>query len=140
MDCALCDPALGPVVGESRHWRVVLNLNQNLLGKVMIVCRRHVEPIVELTAVEWMDLHQAVQRASRALIAAFRPVHFNYAFLQNQDRHAHLHVLPRYDRALEFAGERFEDPDHPSGASARTQRLSRQALDVVAAELRRVWP
>ena len=39
----------------------------------------------------------------------------NYAFLQNLDRHVHLHVIPRYAAPREFEGERFEDrawPDH----------------------------
>jgi diadenosine tetraphosphate (Ap4A) HIT family hydrolase len=34
-----------------------------------------------------------------ALDQAFQPDHYNYAFLQNQDRHVHLHVFPRYAAA-----------------------------------------
>ena len=122
VECVLCKPELGPVVGESSCWRVVLNVNQNLLGKVMIVCRRHVEPVIELTADEWADLRSAMRDTNTALSTLFRPVHFNYAFLQNQDRHVHLHVLPRYDRVVSFGDGRFEDPDYPSAAAGRTHR------------------
>jgi hypothetical protein len=30
LDCALCDPSLGPVLGQSLHWKIVLNHNQIL--------------------------------------------------------------------------------------------------------------
>jgi hypothetical protein len=36
-----------------------------------------------------------------------------YAFLQNQDRPVHLHVIPRYASARMFARRQFEDPDYP---------------------------
>jgi hypothetical protein len=47
-----------------------------------------------VSAAEWLELHTQVQRTSERLRRAFAPDHFNYAFLQNQDRHVHLHVIP----------------------------------------------
>jgi hypothetical protein len=44
---------------------------------------------------------------------AFAPVHFNYAFIQNQDRRAHRHVIARYAAGRTFAGMSFADPDFP---------------------------
>ena len=38
---------------------------------------------------------------------AFAPDHFNYAFLQNQNRHVHLHVIPRYATDLRCTGPAF---------------------------------
>lgn len=52
-------------------------------------------------------------RATEVLVAAFQPDHFNYAFLQNQDHHVHLHVIPRYATSRTFAGLVFTDPDYP---------------------------
>ena len=48
-----------------------------------------------------------------ALDKAFRPDHYNYAFLQNQDRHVHLHVFPRYASARRIGGAEFTDADYP---------------------------
>jgi hypothetical protein len=48
-----------------------------------------------LWAAEWLELHTQVQPTEQ-LSSAFAPDHFNYAFLQNHDRHVHLHVIPRY--------------------------------------------
>jgi diadenosine tetraphosphate (Ap4A) HIT family hydrolase len=91
----------------------VLNRNQNLLGKCLIATRRHIEAVPALTAAEWQDLRWQLARTTRALETAFQPDHFNYAFLQNEDRHVHLHVIPRYASARTFAGRLFEDPDYP---------------------------
>jgi diadenosine tetraphosphate (Ap4A) HIT family hydrolase len=112
--CPLCSPDLAPIIAESEHWRVVLNRNQNLLGKCFIVLRRHLESVTQLTSAEWSDLHQQMTRTTEALRLSFHPEHFNYAFLQNQDRHVHLHVIPRYASPRTFADLTFDDPDYPA--------------------------
>ena len=111
-DCPLCDSALGPGFFDSPYWRTVLNRNQNLLGKCFIALRRHVEAVTELTTDEWADLHVQISRSIRGLDALFGPDHVNLAFLQNQDRHVHLHVVPRYAGAREFADRTFTDPTY----------------------------
>lgn len=93
---------------------MVLNRNQNLLGKLMLVLRRHTEQVGALTPEEWTDLHLELRRATQALTALFRPDHFNYVFLQNLDRHVHLHVVPRYAAERVLGGLTFHDPDYPA--------------------------
>ena len=111
--CSLCDPALAPVLAESAYWRLVLNNNQNLLGKCFLTLRRHTESVSSLTPAEWTDLHEQIVRTTRLLTLAFAPDHFNYVFLQNQDRHVHLHLIPRYATSRIFGGNTFDDPDYP---------------------------
>ncbi len=113
-DCPLCSPDLEPVLYEGTQWRLVLNRDQRLLGKCFVVTRRHLEAVAELTPEEWSELHLLLARVTRVLFAAFRPAHFNYAFLQNQDRHVHLHVIPRYAGQRSFAGLSFADRDYPA--------------------------
>jgi diadenosine tetraphosphate (Ap4A) HIT family hydrolase len=94
---------------------MILNNNQNLLGKTMLVLNRHLESVADLTVDEWAELHALIQRAAAALSAAFGCDHFNYAFLQNQDRHVHMHVVPRYSSERIAVGRTFLDsswPDH----------------------------
>ncbi len=110
--CSVCNPNLGPSLAESDHWRLVLNRNQNLLGKCFLAVRHHLASVPDLTSDEWLDLHRELGRATRALRLAFQPDHFNYAFLQNQDRHVHLHLIPRYAGPRTFAGGVFDDPDY----------------------------
>jgi diadenosine tetraphosphate (Ap4A) HIT family hydrolase len=83
---------------------------------------------------EWQELRVRVQRTTEQLRRAFAPDHFNYAFLQNQDRHVHLHVIPRYATARMVAGLRFEDPDYPGHYSvpAPERRVSTAVRDALA--------
>lgn len=113
--CPLCSAALWPVIARGEHWLVVLNRNQNLLGKALVVLARHEEKVTGLTADEWVELQLLLDRTTRVIAAAFSPDHYNYAFLQNQDRHTHLHVVPRYATTRTVVGCTFKDstwPDH----------------------------
>jgi diadenosine tetraphosphate (Ap4A) HIT family hydrolase len=113
LNCVLCSDDLSPILDTSSFWRLVLNRNQNLVGKSMLVSRRHIEAVDELSANEWDDLRLQVRRIASALRQVTRPEHFNYAFLQNQDRHVHLHVIPRYASPRLAAGIDVDDPDYP---------------------------
>ncbi|MGH9174296.1 MAG: HIT family protein, partial [Vicinamibacterales bacterium] len=135
--CVLCSPMLAPVIAESRDWRLVLNRNQRLLGACMLVLRRHEEQVVRLTADEWADPRDQIGRATGTLAAVFRPDHFNYAFLQNQDRHVHLHVIPRYAAERVFSGLTFSDPDYPGHYTPDVSRgLTDEQMRAVTETLR----
>ena len=140
--CDLCRPDLGPLVTSSSYWRLIINYNQNLLGKCFWVLRRHLEAVPDLSVEEWSDLHLQLARTTEALTALFSPDHFNYAFLQNQDRHIHLHIIPRYATQRFFAEEVFSDPDYPShyGVPGTLHRLPPEALDEMAILLRQQLP
>ncbi len=137
MKCSLCDASLGPVIVESVHWRLVLNHNQNLLGKCFLATRRHIEEVSSLTEDEWLELHQQMAAATGALVLAFAPDHFNYGFLQNQDRHVHLHIVPRYAGARTFEGRVFHDPGYPGHYTIDDppQHLSSDEASVLAGEI-----
>src|SRR5919201_1953060 len=115
-ECDLCRAALEtPVLRESPLWRTALNRNQNLLGKTIVVLRRHEEAVAALSSEEWSELQRELAWVTERLRHAFAPDHFNYAFLQNEDRHVHLHVIPRYAGSRVAGGLVFEDaayPDH----------------------------
>lgn len=111
--CALCDPVLGPGLCGSGHWKLVLNHNQELLGKCFLASRRHDEAVSELTLEAWQDLHRQIRLTTVALDSVFSPDHGNHVFLQSQDRHVHLHIVPRYAGERRFAGLSFGDPGYP---------------------------
>lgn len=140
-ECALCDPNLGPVIAASDHWQLVLNRNQNLLGKCFLALRRHLEAVPLLSPAEWTDLHQQLAQATEMLRLAFQPDHFNYAFLQNQDRHVHLHLIPRYQEPRRFADLVFEDPDYPGHYTvpAPTRHLAQSQVTALAEHLQQFF-
>lgn len=130
------------IIERGDLWTVALNRNQNLLGKVMLVLNRPLEQVILLREDEWADLHRQMRRVTLALTAAFQPDHFNYAFLQNQDRQVHLHVIPRYAASRSFAGETFEDPDYPGHyhVPATPHSLSKEQLLALSEIIGRALP
>src|SRR4051794_14658999 len=136
--CVLCSQSLEPTLAEGELWRLVLNRNQDLLGKCFLALRRHCELVTDLTSQEWTELHAQLRVTTHALRQTFRPGHFNYAFLQNQDRHVHLHVIPRYATPRVLAGETFSDagyPDHYAlGHAARVAPV--EAVEEIVEKLR----
>jgi diadenosine tetraphosphate (Ap4A) HIT family hydrolase len=135
--CSLCGPLETPVLRESRFWRTALNRNQNLLGKLIVVLRRHEELVAALSSEEWAELQDELTWASDRLRVAFAPDHFNYAFLQNQDRHVHLHLIPRYASPRQLAGLGFTDADYPDHyrVPAPENRIGRDVLEAIHAQL-----
>lgn len=111
MDCTLCQPLTDDEVWSSDHWRVIVNRQQDTLGKCFLALKRHDEDVCNLTDDEVADLWATIRSVRDVLLARFRPDHFNYAFLMNQDPHVHLHVIPRYKTPREFAGNEFTDRD-----------------------------
>jgi diadenosine tetraphosphate (Ap4A) HIT family hydrolase len=97
------------LMGSWERWHVVVNHNQSYLGKVMLVLRRHETDVAALTGDEQAALWQLLAQVRTALLGAFAPDHFNYAFLMNQDAHVHMHIIPRYAGPRHFAGATFED-------------------------------
>jgi diadenosine tetraphosphate (Ap4A) HIT family hydrolase len=134
-DCPLCRPRLlTPIVRESARWRIAVNRNQNLLGKLFIALRRHEESVADLTPAEWTELRDELRWAIGRLTAAFRPDHFNCAFLQNQDRHVHLHVIPRYASLRTCADTEFTDPDWPDHYHPGVQYIAPAGVVAAVAE------
>jgi diadenosine tetraphosphate (Ap4A) HIT family hydrolase len=75
--------------------------------------------------------------ARQRLREVFAPDHFNYAFLQNRDRHVHLHVIPRYAASRIVAGVEFADRDWPDHYRPGVEYIAPPTvIDAVAASLR----
>ena len=135
--CRLCRADLSPVIAESAAWRLILNREQDLLGKCFIAARRHVELPTALDPPEWADLLDVVRGVERRLRAAFQPDHFNFAFLGNIDRHLHLHVMPRYAAPRTVDGVDFTDDGWPGHYALRAgPHLNAAQLERLADRLR----
>ena len=75
--------------------RVFLHEDQFFPGYVLLVLRRHVTELYDLTAAERATLMEEVSRVAQALARVFRPVKMNYELLGNLVPHIHWHLVPR---------------------------------------------
>lgn len=110
--------------------RVFLHEDQFFPGYVLLVLRRHVTELYELTPPERATLMEEVSRVAQALARVFRPVKMNYELLGNLVPHIHWHLVPRLatDPALRapiWTVEHQAAPLVPAAARERIDTIRR---------------
>ena len=110
-----CEPCNPPEqfkeldIKEYEHWKVGLHSNQAYLGRSVIVLKRHTEDFFDTTQEEQQELLKVGKDVRDAIRTVFQPDLMNYSTLGNIVRHVHWHVVPRYEKPMEFGGVVFED-------------------------------
>jgi diadenosine tetraphosphate (Ap4A) HIT family hydrolase len=102
----------------------------------MLVLRRHATDVTALTPDEQAELWRLLGDVKTALLGAFQPDHFNYAFLMNLDAHVHLHIIPRYAQPRVFAGMTFNDGRLGEHYDLGSQMVPLELREAIAIALR----
>ncbi|HVO53066.1 MAG TPA: HIT family protein [Solirubrobacterales bacterium] len=135
--CRLCQRLLGAseeVVAESEHAVALAEERPRMPGHCIVVTRRHVASITELTREERRDAILLVRRMQRALTVAHRPdgmnAWVNHGALAGQvEPHVKFELVPRYEhRPYEFVPY-GEVPLADAGERAAAARRVAAALD-----------
>ena len=95
--CPFCLP-LNParVIADLGDFTWLVGEHQFYPGYSVLVAKRHVREIFELTPAERACLTEALARAAQAMQTAYAPRKLNYAALGNAVEHLHWHIIPRY--------------------------------------------
>lgn len=148
-DCYACDhdPAVATVplwerIDVSERWLVAHAFNSSLPGWLVVLPRRHVLTVADLTEAEATELGSLLRRVSRALVEVTGCVKTYVALFAEAEGFAHLHahVVPRHaDQPADrhgpqvFAylgappGERFEGPDRNDLARRLSDAIHRDS-------------
>lgn len=91
------DVPLWDCIRRTQFWDVVHSYNTALAGWLVLVARRHVEAIDELTDDEAVELGRLVRQASIALREVTGCIKtYVIQFAEHQDHpHVHFHIVPR---------------------------------------------
>lgn len=124
-DCEICPFLVDQtandmeVLLQTDRWVVVLDKNQDYLGKSFVTLREHKETLSDLDDIDWSDLHEVVRLLEGAIKRAFGANVVNWECLMNnavmrgQPTHVHWKVYPRYVGGASFDGEVFPDDKWP---------------------------
>jgi diadenosine tetraphosphate (Ap4A) HIT family hydrolase len=140
-DCYTCDREARAAdlppresIASDDHWRVAHSFNSALPGWLVLLPRRHVTSISELTDAEARALGTWQVRLSRALhqvLGCHKTYIGQFAESEGFD-HVHFHVIAKPpDLAHELRGHRI----FQMLVSADGPRLSTQRMDAIAREL-----
>lgn len=82
---------------EEEHWHVVHAFDTSLPGWLVVIAKRHVESLAELTAEEAASFGPFLHRVSRALQEVTGAVKtYTALFAEHPEHpHVHFHVVPR---------------------------------------------
>ena len=103
MSCPFCNSEIiaKQKIAETENEFVFYNLGPRTKGQCLVVPKRHVAGVRELTEVELASLMQTVKMTSEKLHAYLQPAGFNYGFNEGAIAgqtvpHLHFHIMPRY--------------------------------------------
>lgn len=122
------------IVWRSEQIVVILNAFPYGTGHVLVMPRRHVAELHELSAGESTALWDAVNAAATAARQAYRPDGLNIGFNLGEGSgagipgHLHAHVLPRWRSDTNFM------------TSVANAKVLPEALDVTRRKLADAWP
>ena len=95
-------------IAKTKHSMVVLNKYPYNSGHILVLPRRHVATLGDLTKAESSDLHELLRKASVALEQAYKPGGLNIGLNMGAvagagiPGHLHYHVIPRWAGDLNF--------------------------------------
>lgn len=117
------------IVARSAFSFTILNVYPYTSGHVMVLPRRAVRSMDELTEDAFVDLWHMVRAASGAVKKAFVPDGLNIGINEGEagggsyPAHLHVHVVPRWNADTNFMSTAAETRILPMSLSASWQRL-----------------
>lgn len=103
--CPFCDPKIieRQKLIETKNEYVLYNIRKTNKGRCLVVPKRHVENIRELSDTELKGLIKTVGLISKKLKSYLNPDGINYGFNEGKIAgqvvpHFHFHILPRFKR------------------------------------------
>lgn len=129
------------LVAEYDHWVVLLRPAQPTLGSLVLAAKGEATAFADLDPAAFTELPAAIADIEAALAEAVAYAKINYLMLMMVDPHVHFHVLPRYEGERSACGVTVRDAGWPKApALGEAVELDAEAIEALAAWLRRLWP
>lgn len=101
--CLFCDEEFyteDKMVYENKFWRVVYDQYPVSRGHVLIIPKRHIESVFNLTF-EYLSLFSVINKVKKILDEKFNPDGYNIGvndgvYAGQTINHMHIHLIPRY--------------------------------------------
>ena len=87
---------------ESKYWVWSLRPVQATLGSGVLSLKRECPVFSELNQEEFCDLKNIIKVIEKTLKITFNYDVMNYLMLMMVDNQVHYHVIPRYERTIDF--------------------------------------
>lgn len=116
--CNLSEKDTKYMLYQTEYWKIFLADKQDYIGRCILVCKRHIGPLSDLSDEEWIDLKRVVSKLEKSISIAFGATMFNWSCLMNDfyksdtpNPHLHIHLRPRYKNPVNINGKYFYDDE-----------------------------
>jgi diadenosine tetraphosphate (Ap4A) HIT family hydrolase len=117
------------LIKEFKYWAVQLRPKQVTLGSLVLINKSDAKHLGELTSEEWAEFAEVSAFAENLLKSNFPVEKFNYLALMMKDPNVHFHLIPRYSDEVEFAGQKFSDPEWPLATQMNSIEIDEKVFD-----------
>jgi diadenosine tetraphosphate (Ap4A) HIT family hydrolase len=123
------------LIKEYKYWKLVIRKNHTKLGSCVAITKRHMERFSDVTADEIGEFAILVKEVENSLKAVFNYDKINYLMLMMKDKHAHFHIMPRYDSHRNFAGIEWVDEGGPDPLVQVKEFVGQETLNKIKDEI-----
>ncbi|QTF91297.1 hypothetical protein [Halomonas sp. BM-2019] len=123
-------------ISQSEHWVLSVRPEQLTLGSMVLSSSKGKTELSQLTAEEGAALVQMLSKAETLAKDKFGAVRINAICLMMKDPVVHFHILPRYDKDIEFGGVVWHDKDYPKPPSIRPVQTEKNIVERLLSKLR----
>lgn len=102
---------------------LILFKEQSKPGRCIVAYKDHVSEIVNISDEERNLFFADVNRAAKAIHAAFHPDKLNYGAYGDTGCHLHFHLVPKYEGQDEWGGVFQMNPDKKYLSDAEYQKM-----------------
>lgn len=116
---------------ETEYWIWSLRPVQATLGAGVLSLKRECPVFSELEQKEFCDLNNIIKVIEKTLKTTFNCDIINYLMLMMVDKQVHYHVIPRYERTIDFARTSWKDSGWPGVPNLAGDDTDMKVLKVI---------
>ena len=127
-NCAYCAggellDAFGIKICDLDVSQLILFKEQSHPGRCIVAYKDHVSEIVDISEEERNRCFADVNRAAKAIHAAFHPDKVNYGAYGDTGCHLHMHLVPKYKDQYEWGGVFAMNPGRTQLSDAEYEEM-----------------
>lgn len=124
------------LIHETEHWIWSLRPVQATLGAGVLSLKRECSVLSKLNQEEFSDLNDIIKVIEKTLRKTFKYNIMNYLMLMMVDKQVHYHVIPRYERTIDFAGTSWKDSGWPGVPNLAGEEIELRTLDEILSAIK----
>ena len=124
------------IIKEFEHWVVLLREKQVTLGAAVIVLKREIQSLSQMTTEEAAEFPKVVEWFEKLGSDLFGAEKYNYVVAMMKDNFVHYHAFPRYSNAIIRYNVEWKDVAWPKVIEFLDVKYEEQVLEEIRKEMR----